>query len=59
MDWIELLNVGRVALLCVGCIIVGFVIGLFVACACQLSGRISEQERREAYWHEIRLDELE
>jgi hypothetical protein len=43
----------------VGCFILGVLFGLFIGCAMALSGRISEDERRAAYWHEIRLDELE
>ena len=42
----------------VGAFIIGVLFGLFVGCAMAVSGRISEEERR-AYWHTIKLDELE
>ena len=43
----------------VGAFIIGVLFGLFIGCAMAVSGRISEEERRAAYWHTINLDELE
>jgi len=43
------MSIGTVVLLCIGCLLVGTIVGIFIACICAAGGRADE----EMYWREL------